>query len=177
MRILMAVSRDGYVARSHDDRMDWLGKEDKALFRALTSVGGMCAVGKTTAAVMPAVLAGRTLVRVVRAIRGDSSDRADPFEDFCATLKRLRRMEKGGAPEWWLIGGQTIALAALAEGYVSEVHLCHSDRCAYPAPGVGQRDALTPRLTDGFPGYPRFSEAMRTSFGHNEVHHVVWRAD
>lgn len=135
MRIIMAVSRDGYVARCRRDDMSWLGATDKAVFRILTGVGGEVAVGRTTADCMPKYLPGRN-VRVL------SRDGYEPFSSW-GTLDEFYKQ----VPDGWLIGGQTVAMAALVQGYVDEVHLCRSDRMAFPCPGdFPTEDMLTPWL-------------------------------
>lgn len=103
MRLLMAVSTDGYLCRGPDDDMDWTGPADKALFRVLTSVGGVCAAGTTTWNLMPA-LEARQLIPLSR-------------EGY--TLRRLEDEH----PEAWLLGGPTVANAALCRSLVREVHL------------------------------------------------------
>lgn len=109
MRLVMAVSFDGYVARNDSDDMSWLGPTDKRVFRILTGVGGLCAVGKKTYEHMPAALNGRTLVRLSR-------------EDF--SLHQLNTIHHAV----WLLGGQTVALQAFKFGMIREVHLCRSRR-------------------------------------------------
>ncbi len=47
MRLIMGVSADGYVAMDDEDDMSWLGETDKKVFRIITGVGGVCAVGGT----------------------------------------------------------------------------------------------------------------------------------
>jgi hypothetical protein len=161
MRLIMAVSADGYVARGEQDHMQWLGHEDKALFRALTSVGGDCWVSRKSSHMMPINLAGRKLHRV---------SRQPGFID----LDTLRRLPS----EDWLLGGQTLALLALSltkyplqeAPLVTEVHLCRSNRSAFPAPGEGIPDVITPLLLAHGQQY-----AMRTMFGHRDLTHEVYR--
>ncbi len=133
LKIVMAVSRDGYMSREYGDTMKWLGPTDKAVFRILTGVGGEIAVGRHTAEHMPNLLEGRNLHVLSRAgIAG-------------STLRRFVAEHPGG----WLAGGPTLALIALQEDYVDEVHLCRSDRSAFPDPrypAYTRADVLTPWL-------------------------------
>lgn len=103
MKLLMAVSADGYLCSGPDDDMIWTGTTDKLLFRMLTSVGGVCAVGLNTYHLMPA-LDSRQLI---------------PLSRHGYTLERLQEEH----PDAWLLGGPTIAKAALDAGLVTEVHL------------------------------------------------------
>lgn len=41
LKLIMAVSADGFVSNGPDDHMDWTGPDDKKAFRLLTSVGGV----------------------------------------------------------------------------------------------------------------------------------------
>ena len=107
MKLIMAVSVDGFVARDELDDMSWTSSTDKKIFRILTSVGGICAVGSKTYATMPQILTGRSLLKLSR--NG-------------LTLRFLTSINTS----IWLLGGQTIALEAFKLGYIHEVHLCRS---------------------------------------------------
>lgn len=106
MRLLMAWSFDGFVARDRDDDMSWTGPEDKRLFRALTSVGGRCVVGRRTWELMPRI-DGRELIPLSM----DSED----------SLWTLNNRHRGDV---WLLGGPTIAFHALQQRLVHEAHVC-----------------------------------------------------
>ena len=90
MRLLMAVSGDGFLCRGPSDDMSWTGKVDKLLFRVLTGVGRVCAVGSTTRRVMRD-LPGRTLLELSCA------------DHTGYTLEMFARDHPGG----WLLGGPT----------------------------------------------------------------------
>lgn len=108
MRLLMAASLDGYLCRDERDDMSWTGPADKALFRALTGVGRVCAAGRTTWNIMPK-LEGRQLI---------------PLSRGCFDLARLQALH----PDAWLLGGPTVARAAVLYGMVDEFHLVRSRR-------------------------------------------------
>lgn len=108
MKLIMALSADGFLCRSENDPMNWLPAIDKRIFRVITGVGGICAAGRKTCEVMPLELTGRRLLSLSR----------DGF-----TLDHLA----GLYPDAWLLGGQTVALQAFLSGYIHEVHLCWSD--------------------------------------------------
>lgn len=112
MKLIMGMSSDGYVAREPDDCMDWLGSDDKAAFRILTSVGGDCFVSRKTRLLMPVTLPGRTLYTVTREPDG---------EDELTLQDAAQRF-----PEGWLLGGQHLALVALRTTLIDEAHLCVS---------------------------------------------------
>lgn len=125
LRAIMAVSADGFVCRGPDDDMRWTGSTDKQLFRSQT-MGHVLGAGSTTFAQMPP-LPGRTLVRISR----------DPglgmaLGDFCREH-----------PDGWLIGGQTVLLSAIREGFVDRVLMSH----VRAELGSGAVDEVTPLLS------------------------------
>jgi dihydrofolate reductase len=169
MKLIMAVSADGYVARSDHDDMRWLGADDKALFRVLTSVGGECFVGARSYALMPQHLVGRTVRPLSRGSGG-------------TPLEHLRYEAFSGS---WLLGGQEVALKALGitvvDSHISwvhpatyvpliqEVHLCRSARHAFPD---DRRffDRITPlMMAHGM------TPAITTRFG--DATHELWRLE
>jgi len=138
LRLVMAVSADGFVARGPKDTMDWTGHNDKRAFRLLTSVGSVLGVGRATAEVMPDHLPGRTLHVLSNRPGLGMSIGAFAFK----------------YPGAWLIGGQTVAMEGLMNGLVTEVHICRN-----PAHlGSGVKDEMTPWMASrgdkGNPGRP-----------------------
>lgn len=124
MKLLMAVSSDGFLASGPDDRMQWTGVTDKAIFRLLTLTGGgNVFAGRKTAENMPS-LKGRT-VHVLS--KGGLS---------------LADAAHSGA---WLIGGPTVAAAALEAGYITQAVLCRVPATLYKGVSV---DVVTRRLPD-----------------------------
>lgn len=118
MKIIMAVSQDGFVARGPADDMRWTGKMDKQLFRLLTSSGqGIVGVGSTTLALMPD-LPGRRLKHITRSPSRDQYKSPRPrAEQMTLEGFQLRY------PDEWLAGGITVARAALDKGLVSALFL------------------------------------------------------
>lgn len=112
MKLLMAVSSDGYLATGPNDRMRWTGVTDKAIFRLLTlTVDRPIFAGWKTAQMMPP-LHGRVV---------------HPLSRQGLTLKAADEMY----PESWLIGGPTVALEALRAKLVSQVILCWTPATLY----------------------------------------------
>ncbi len=108
MRLLLAVSADGFLAKGPDDDMRWTGPVDKAIFRLLTLSNGndVLLAGSRTFDQMPK-LPGRQMERLSR----------DGM-----TLE----MAAGRWPDAWLIGGPTVAVEALKLGLVSRAFMCIS---------------------------------------------------
>ncbi len=131
---IIAISKDGYVARSETDNMRWLGSTDKAIFRILTSSGGgIMGTSLKTAKLMP-LLTGRELRSLSRKIQ-DGDALTHDLEWFYNKYKNA-----------WLIGGQDLLFAALAMRYVKEIYICRSNRYAFPEKNKGIPDLLTDYL-------------------------------
>lgn len=124
MKLIMAVSKEGYVTRTADDDMSWTGATDKQLFRLLTSVGGHIACGSRTR--MPLSLPGRTLHTLSR-------KRVVPYNPDGPVYNDLEWFNRCH-PDGWLVGGQTIAMEALKQDLVDEAFICMSDRKCFPRP-------------------------------------------
>lgn len=126
MRLVMAISKDGYVARGNHDTMQWTGSTDKALFKLVTLIGGgVIAAGSKTAAILP-ILPGRTVLTLSRDVY--------TLHNFAEEY-----------PDGILIGGQTVALEALELGLVDEAIIMRLERFAFS----GIRDKITPKVIAG----------------------------
>lgn len=130
MKLIMAVSGNGYVAMGPTDDMSWTGPIDKAVFKLLTSTSDVLAVSAKTLEYMPNELPGRGK------LYGLSTDprRGVPLEDFAAMF-----------PDAWLLGGQELALFAMKNGFVDKAYIC---RCL-PAE-ITHEDRIPDKLTDYF---------------------------
>jgi dihydrofolate reductase len=109
MKLLLAVSQDGFLCRGPDDDMRWTGPADKAVFRLLTMASSSpLFAGKRTAAQMPK-LPGRRLLAL-------------------STTGLTLHMAAMMHPDAWLIGGPTVAMSALRDGLIKRAFLCHCSR-------------------------------------------------
>ena len=132
MNLIMAISRNGYVARSASDEMSWTGPIDKAVFKLLTSTHPVLAVSAKTLEYMPKSLPGRGKLYALS---------TDPRKGV--SLEDMTRF----APDAWLLGGQEIALYALKNGFVTKAYLCIAAADVEPGP-----DAIQDRLRPYFEG-------------------------
>lgn len=117
MKLILARSQDGFLCRDALDDMHWTGKLDKLIFKLLTiSDGQPLAAGSATAKLLP-TLVGRQLLVV--------SQRPKEYMDKhrwpAYTLEDLNYFY----PDCWLIGGPTVALAALQQGFVKRAFICN----------------------------------------------------
>jgi len=126
MRLLMAVSKDGYVARRKDDDMSWTGPFDKAVFRLLSHVGGELGCGSRTYDLLPHRLKGRNIHRLSQ--QPVPPQAATPASPLVQNLSWFAETYTGG----WLIGGLHIAVNALQMDLVDEAFICQSDRSCFP---------------------------------------------
>lgn len=158
MRLILGVSADGYLARGPNDDMRWLGPMDKKVFRVLTGIDGLLVVSKKTAEAMPSELPGRRLFPV------SSSD---------PNLPDLEEAFLKYGSYAWLIGGPSLALLALKEGYIHETVLCVSDRLAFSGPVLSGaiKDEVTPFLKSK----AIWRKKMETVFPEVTVHHWTCR--
>lgn len=165
MRLAMAVSADGYLARGPEDDMRWLGPWDKAAFRILTGVGGVLGVSRRSRRLMPETLQGREVLSLSSGGLGQEDGQFS-----WGTVSDFGRI----FPDGWLLGGPTLALHALEARMVREVHLCRSERRAFPE-GVAPSTTADPYgdfLTPFLEGRG-WSIRMKTRVGDTTVE--VWR--
>lgn len=162
MRLLLAVSKSGALASGPDDDMKWTGPMDKAIFRLLTSVDRVCAVGSVTRKTMPAHLDHRDLWTITRA-----PPQALKKE---ISLDSVIRWDHNCGNRLWLLGGPTLAYICLAKGVVNEVHLVTNTQGGpdNSPNGPYHLAAIHAHMTE-------FSEKnkMTTWFGHHR--HDCWR--
>lgn len=118
MKLILARSQDGFLCRDALDDMRWTGKLDKLIFKLLTiSDGQPLAVGSATAELLPQ-LVGRQIIIVSRQPKAHAINRlwAPVY-----TLEDLNHYH----PDCWLIGGPTVALAALQQGFIKRAFICN----------------------------------------------------
>ena len=153
MRLIMAVSNDGYVAQGPKDDMSWTGDADKRAFRLLTSVGGgVCGVGSTTFDLMPK-LKGRKLWRLTSS-PGDHGG----HQGLACTLGWFAHSYPGA----WLLGGPTLAQAAFDIGLIDEAFFCVIQGIDLELEARDDEDGLVPEQL-------RLQMARR-SWGHEVVY-------
>ncbi len=145
LRLVMAMSGDGFVARGPGDDMSWTAPEDKRLFSLVTRTrGALCVVSDRTRRQMPTTLPGRRLVTIRR-----SPDTFGSPDDM--TLESAAETTDGA----WLLGGQTLALEAIRRDLVWEAAVFVSRGVTL---GAGQRGVLIETL-DALPHRHRTTRA------------------
>jgi len=112
MKLIMACSADGYLAKSSKDDMRWTEGDDKKVFKLLTMGETMGAGSNTYELMKDLKLPGRGLTKISR-YDGIS------LEDFAARNKTL-------------IGGATIARAAFNRNMIDIAYICRSYKLLGP---------------------------------------------
>lgn len=141
LNLVLAVGRDGFMARSPEDNMQWTGAMDKSIFKLLTSVGQVVGMSNRSADLLPSKgLVGRTVVRLSRS---------------GLTLSGFAENYPGA----WLGSGYNLTQQALAQDYVRSVFICHLDRdCCGPKGRAAYPQAMedpTRRYITGMTGAQR----------------------
>ena len=127
LKAILVVSKDGYVARSErGDDLSWTGEVDKAMFSVLVSTADVLGIGKNTCDIMRPDLKGKKVHLITR--HGTHNLSWFSNNNYNKNV--------------WLIGGQTLLLAALKKGYVGELHIIRSVENASPDQGDGIRIGL-----------------------------------
>lgn len=108
MKLILAVSADGYLCKGSDDDMSWTGPVDKAIFKLLTMDGGCLWAGSKTYNILP-----HLPDRKVHNLRQESYTR----------ILADRKMYVND----WLIGGPTLALEALIDGLINTAYICQNN--------------------------------------------------
>lgn len=109
LKLIMAVSNDGFTARGPTDNMRWTGFSDKQAFKLLMSTHPILLVGRQTHDVMPALPYRRVVCISRNPDKGLSLGQA--MTEF---------------PDAWLGGGTKVAVAALEAGLVGLAYICRS---------------------------------------------------
>lgn len=181
LKLVMAVSKDGFVSLGPRDDMLWTGPDDKRAFRLLTSVGGVLGAGRRTFEQLPRLKGRRVFCLSTRRSMVQNAAAREAMElplDGNAKVSDEAAYEETMSlgmfahrhPTGWLIGGQTVALEALSIGLVDQVFLCRAPlelhRSTLFDPRVAQRDLISPRLSS-------WSRQERLKIGGTTVE--VWR--
>lgn len=120
MRLVLAVSADGFLAKDSTDDMKWTGPLDKAVFRLLTLSDNnpLLLAGRVTYDQMPP-LPGRRMVKLSRSPTVTN-------ENDLIISTNLDRAAALWQSKAWLIGGPGVAMEALKKGYVTRAFICES---------------------------------------------------
>lgn len=181
LKLIMAVSADGYLADGPNDGMSWTGKLDKLVFRLLTSIGGPLGAGKRTFFDLPE-LKGREVICLTS--RRDHElfihkpnfkmsmgpdDLATMPKDAAVVAHRVMTLQEFARchPGAWLIGGPETAAAAIDMNLVAEAIMCHGTAML----GGGIPDTLSARFEEA----KWLQTKLRVGMGDEVVRTVIWK--
>lgn len=122
LTLLMAVTADGFIAKSSDHFPDWTGKADKQLFVSITKQAGVVIMGSKTFDTI-----GRPLPQRHNIILTRNRSRVSQWENLTFTDQDpemiLRDLEKKGFSEAVLAGGAHINTLFAQKGLIDELFL------------------------------------------------------
>lgn len=119
--ILAAVSADGFIARRHDQLVDWSSPEDKKLFVRLTKQAGVMVMGSHTFDTLGKALPGRQTIVYTHQpgkyqLDGVTTSQAPPRQ-------LVRQVAAQGYSSLAICGGAQIYDQFLQAGVVDELYL------------------------------------------------------
>ena len=122
LTLLMAVTADGFIAKSSDHFPDWTGKADKQLFVSITKQAGVVIMGSKTFDTI-----GRPLPQRHNIILTRNRSRVSQWENLTFTDQDpemiLRDLEKKGFSEAVLAGGAHSNTLFAQKGLIDELFL------------------------------------------------------
>jgi dihydrofolate reductase len=122
VRLMVAITADGKIARNADHFPDWTGKADKKLYVEITKKAGVMIMGSKTFDIIGRVLPGRKTVVMTR-----NPERRSDREDLVFTRdpaeKILADLADQGYTEAVVVGGAMINQLFAANGLIDELIL------------------------------------------------------
>src|SRR3989339_144141 len=122
IRLLMAMTADGMIARDSMQAVDWTGKADKGYFVRVTKEAGVMIMGSKTFDAIGKVLPGRKNIVMTRDKRRQSPD---PDLIFTGRTPKeiVNDLTLQGFSSAALIGGAVVNTLFIKEGLVDEIHV------------------------------------------------------
>lgn len=120
----MAMTLDGYIAKTKNDFIDWTGKEDKDHFKEITTSAGVVIMGNTTFKTLKSPLSNRLNVVLTRNEKLNPNIEQENLiytsclpNDICTFLKFM------GEDTAILIGGSTINTLFAKHNMIDEMYI------------------------------------------------------
>jgi dihydrofolate reductase len=122
VKLVMAVTVDGKIARSADHFPDWTGKEDKRLFVEITRNAGVVIMGSKTFDTIKKPLPGRKNVVLSR-----NKKRVSKWDNLIFTHEKpaliLKQLEQEGYKKAVLAGGASINSLFAEANLIDEIYI------------------------------------------------------
>lgn len=120
--LLMAMTLDGKIARSHSELIDWTGKQDKQYFVKVTRQAGVVVMGSKTFDTIGHPLPGRKNIVMTRS-RTRKSDHKDLVFTDQTPRQILVDLKQQGFDQAALIGGSVINSLFAKENLITQIHV------------------------------------------------------
>lgn len=142
MKLLMAISKDGFVCKDENDDMSWTSKTDKKIFRLLTQTDGH-------GPYLPQLFCGYKTGKLLPKLKNRQINIIEDWVEF-----GFGYIDDNGAfnavdtclEDGHLIGGQKTALKAFERILIHKAYICRSE----VELGDGVKDKITPILKKRF---------------------------
>lgn len=121
VRIIAALTADGFIARGPDHLANWTSKEDKRLYVELTKQAGVMIMGSKTYDTIGRPLPGRKTV--VYTSRPENYDNPELLITNAAPKEILEILQDQGYSDVAICGGAQIYDLFLQSGLVTDLHL------------------------------------------------------
>lgn len=121
VRIIAAITADGFIARGPEHAADWTSKEDKRLFVELTKKAGVMIMGSRTYDTIGRPLPGRKTV--VYTSRPENYDNPELLVTSAKPSEILNDLKEQGYSDVAICGGAQIYDLFLQSGLVTDLHL------------------------------------------------------
>ncbi|MDZ7667387.1 MAG: dihydrofolate reductase family protein [Desulfotignum sp.] len=120
--LLMAMTLDGKIARTHAELVDWTGKKDKQYFVKITRNAGVVIMGSKTFDTIGHPLPGRKNIVMTRDTTRKSDAPSLVFTDQ-APEQILADLRRQGFDRAALVGGSVINSLFAKQGLITQIHL------------------------------------------------------
>ncbi|HKL00304.1 MAG TPA: dihydrofolate reductase family protein [Desulfotignum sp.] len=120
--LLMAMTLDGKIARSHSELINWTGKQDKQYFVKVTRKAGVVVMGSKTFDTIGHPLPERKNIVMTR-----NKTRTSDHKDLVFTDQRpqqiLGDLKRQGFDQVALIGGSVVNSLFAKENLITQIHV------------------------------------------------------
>lgn len=117
--LIAALTVDGYIARSHDEQINWTSKEDKKSFAELTKQAGVVVMGSSTYRTIGKPLPGR---RNIIYSRQKTQEEGIEFTDELPEVL-IDRLTQEGHESVAICGGRSVYTLFLEAAVVDELYI------------------------------------------------------
>jgi dihydrofolate reductase len=122
--LIMVMSLNGKISRTHDSKVDWNSAEDLEWFKKITKFLGVVVVGRKTFETFKAPLKDRVNIVMTRTPSAYTSDKNLIYTSN-SPEQIVEMVEKMGHDSLAVIGGQKVFTAFLNARLIDEVYITY----------------------------------------------------